>query len=78
MPPPSDFTGVKSFLGAINFYRRFIPQCAHLGKPLTKLTCGKPKKTSFEWGPHQTRAFNLLKERIMSAPILQYPNIEKE
>ena len=35
---PNNITGVKSFLGVINFYRRFIPNCATISEPLIALT----------------------------------------
>ena len=35
---PSDVKGVRSFLGLIGYYRRFIPKYAHQSQPLTMLT----------------------------------------
>ena len=34
LPPPKDITGVKSFLGVINFYRKFIRDCTSQSEPL--------------------------------------------
>ena len=36
------------------------------------------KETPFEWTDKQQRAFDFLKERLMEAPILQYPDFEKQ
>ena len=38
LPPPTDKTGVKSFLGVVNFYQRFIRDCSTLAEPLIFLT----------------------------------------
>ena len=35
---PSDVKGIRSFLGLTGYYRRFIPEYAHLSQPLTMLT----------------------------------------
>lgn len=38
MPRPRNKKQVRSFLGALNYYRKFIPNCAEIMKPLTELT----------------------------------------
>ncbi|GJT26640.1 putative reverse transcriptase domain-containing protein [Tanacetum coccineum] len=58
------------FLGLAGYYRRFIEGFSKIAKPMTKLT---QKKVKFEWGDKQETAFQLLKQKLCSAPILALP-----
>ena len=73
-PIPKSSKQVKSFLGVCNYYRKFIQGYAKLASPLTKLTA---KDIKFSWGPEQADAFQTLKQRLLSAPILVYPDFQK-
>ena len=67
---------IRSFLGMVGFYRRFIPQFAEIALPLTNLTKkGNPNKLVWE-GEHQ-RAFERLRSYMVSTPILRLPDLEK-
>ena len=66
-PRPVDVTGVKSFLGMVNFYRRFIRHCSKISKPLTELT---KSKTKWEWSPKCEIAFTTLKDALSTPPVL--------
>jgi len=70
-PTPSNRKEVQSFLGFTNFYRRFIQGFSHLARPLFNLTW---KDTEWRWGAEEQSAFNSLKERITTAPILALPD----
>nr|GFC73939.1 putative reverse transcriptase domain-containing protein [Tanacetum cinerariifolium] len=61
---------IRQFLGLAGYYRRFIEGFSKIAKPMTKLT---QKKVKFEWGDKQEAAFQLLKQRLCSAPILALP-----
>nr|GFC17673.1 putative reverse transcriptase domain-containing protein [Tanacetum cinerariifolium] len=56
--------------GLAGYYRRFIEGFSKISKPMTKLT---QKKVKFEWGDKQEAAFQLLKQKLCSAPILALP-----
>ncbi|GJZ33852.1 putative reverse transcriptase domain-containing protein [Tanacetum coccineum] len=58
------------FLGLAGYYRRFIEGFSKIAKPMAKLT---QKKVKFEWGDKQEAAFQLLKQKLCSAPILALP-----
>ncbi|GJX56389.1 putative reverse transcriptase domain-containing protein [Tanacetum coccineum] len=58
------------FLGLAGYYRRFIEGFSKIAKPMTKLT---QKKVKFEWGDKQEAVFQLLKQKLCSAPILALP-----
>nr|GEY03991.1 putative reverse transcriptase domain-containing protein [Tanacetum cinerariifolium] len=61
---------IHQFLGLAGYYRRFIEGFSKIAKPMTKLT---QKKVKFEWGDKQETAFQLLKQKLCSAPILALP-----
>lgn len=62
---------VKTFLGLIGYYRRFIPNFSFLTQPLTKLL---RKNAEFIWTSEQQRAFENLKSILTNEPLLQYPD----
>jgi hypothetical protein len=65
-PAPTSRKEVQQFLGFANFYRRFIRDYSHIARPLFDLT----GKAEFKWGEEQEAAFQDLKARITSSPIL--------
>lgn len=73
-PTPTSITEVRSFHGLAGFYRRFVPNFSTLATPLTEVI---KKNVAFKWGEDQDRAFNLLKEKLTSAPLLHLPNFSK-
>ncbi|KAI0991746.1 hypothetical protein K3495_g16441, partial [Podosphaera aphanis] len=64
---PTTVKGVRSFLGFANFYRQFIPNFSEISQPLTDLT---KKDQAFLWLKEHQEAFELLKERFITAPVL--------
>nr|GFA27655.1 putative reverse transcriptase domain-containing protein [Tanacetum cinerariifolium] len=64
---PKSPTEVRQFLGLAGYYRRFIEGFSLIAKPLTKLT---QKNKTYEWGEEEDEAFQLLKDKLCSAPIL--------
>jgi hypothetical protein len=70
-PMSSNKKEVQSFVGFINFYRRFIPGFSHHACALFNLTM---KDIRFIWGLPQEDSFMKLKELITSAPVLILPN----
>lgn len=58
---------VQSFLGLVNYFRRFIRNCSKFSKRLTELT----KKVPFKWSRGHYIALGNLKSAISSAPILR-------
>ncbi|GJX84630.1 putative reverse transcriptase domain-containing protein [Tanacetum coccineum] len=72
---PKSPTEIRQFLGLAGYYRRFIEGFSKIAKPMTKLT---QKKVKFEWGDKQEAAFQLLKQKLCSAPILVLPEGSKD
>ena len=66
--------GVRSFLGHAGFYRRFIKGFSVITKPLCNLLL---KVVPFEFDAECLNAFNVLKEQLVQAPILQSPDWSK-
>ena len=67
---PKTQTEVRSFLGLASYYRRYIKGFSSTAKPLHALT---EKDKPFEWTDECNKAFNDLKEKLMTSPILAYP-----
>ena len=65
---------MKVFLGITAFYRRFIPRYATIAAPLTSVLAGEQK---FQWSTHCQDAFNTLKRKLSTAPILAHPVADK-
>jgi hypothetical protein len=73
-PTPQTITQVRSFLGLAGFYRRFVRDFSTIATPLHELM---KKGVSFHWGPAKDQAFDTLKVRLTSAPLLQLPDFGK-
>jgi hypothetical protein len=71
LPPPVNVKGVRSFLGHAGFYRRFIKDFSKISKPLSNLL---NKDKSFDFDHECLIAFECLKEKLTSAPIITAPN----
>ena len=65
---------VCTFLGLVGYYRKFIRHFAKIAKPLTLLTHQQAK---FECSSTHHNAFLMLKESVIQAPILHYPDPKK-
>jgi hypothetical protein len=64
---PVNTTEIRQFLGLAGYYRRFIEGFSKIAKPLTTLT---QKDKKYEWGKDEEEAFQILKQKLCSAPIL--------
>nr|GEZ35001.1 putative reverse transcriptase domain-containing protein [Tanacetum cinerariifolium] len=67
---PKTPTEIRQFLGLAGYYRRFIEGFLKIATPMTKLT---QKRVKFNWGEKAEAAFQLLKRKLCSAPILALP-----
>ena len=74
-PRPAKVKDVCSFLGFCNFYRPFIRGFAQIAWPLNELT---KKDIEWNWTSRQEEAFNKLKERVTSEPVLAHPELDKQ
>ncbi|KAM9400460.1 uncharacterized protein ACWYII_030383 [Salvelinus alpinus] len=74
-PVPKSRVELQRFLGFANFYRRFIRNFGQVAAPLTALTS---VKSCFKWSGSAQGAFDLLKKRVTSAPILVTPDVTKQ
>ena len=74
MHPPVNLKQARAFLGLVGYYRKFIKNFAKIAKPLTMLT---QMDVKFEWKETHHYAFMKLKDAIIQAPILQYPDTTK-
>ena len=81
-PRPTTLTEVRSFLGFVIYYRRFIPNFSKVAKPLNILlqnleeTFHQKRKFKVNWGPEQQEAFETLQRLCTEAPILAYSDFK--
>ena len=68
---PKTVTQVRSFTAFCNYYRKFVKNFAEVAKPLYRLTS---KEVKFTWEKEHEDEFQLLKTRLLQAPILAFPN----
>jgi len=67
---PTNITEITGFLGLSGYYRRFIKDFLKIASPLTNLL---KKANKFEWTEKCKRAFQELRQRLTTAPILMLP-----
>ena len=82
-PTPRTVYDVRSFLGFVGYYRRFIKNFSRITKPIREVITGlenqskrAAKKTYIEWTDAADVAFENLKTMCVSTPILAYPNYQ--
>jgi hypothetical protein len=71
LPYPRDVRGIRSFLGHAGFYRSFVNDFSKISKTLTYLL---QKDVPFSFNDDCVESFNILKNALISAPIIQPPN----
>lgn len=72
-PQPQNVKELRSFLGMVGYYRKFVPHFGLISKPLTDLL---RKGTLFVWTAATETSFQTLKQALKSAPILAMPNFD--
>ena len=73
-PIPVNRQVLQQFLGFINYYRRFVKDCASISRPLYQLT---ERNRPFKWTDQCQEAFLVLHRALVSAPILAFPDCSK-
>ncbi|GKA51039.1 reverse transcriptase domain-containing protein [Tanacetum coccineum] len=71
LPYPTNVKGVRSSLGHAGFYRKFIKDFSMISKPMTQLLM---KDAKFDFSDDCKKAFNILKEKLTTAPIIISPD----
>lgn len=70
---PSNAHDLKSFMGGINFYRKFVSHFSQLAHPLHQLA----NQAKFLWNPESECHFKRLKIALCFAPVLRLPNMNQ-
>ena len=68
---PKSIFEIRSFLGFAGYYRKFIEDFSRIAAPMTRLT---RKEVKFDWDDRYEEAFQELKRRLTSAPIMIVPD----
>ena len=72
---PQNVTKLCAFLGLVNYYGKFVGQLSSILSPLYKLL---EKKTKWNWGPTQQKAFEVAKQELTSASVLIHFDLQKK
>src|SRR5277367_3903472 len=75
LPPPKSIKQLRTTLGHTGYYRKFIKGYAQITAPMEKKL---KKDTKFEWTPECQESLNILKEKMVTTPILVFPDWSKE
>jgi hypothetical protein len=73
--PPTNKKQVQEFLGLPNYYRKFIKNFSEITLPISNLL---KQNVIFNWDDNCNKAFNILKDKLTSYPILQQPDFTKK
>jgi len=74
-PVPKSVKDVQKFLGLANYYRWFVKDFAKIARPLHEMT---RKENKWSWRERQQKAFEELKERFTTEPVLVTPDLDKK
>ena len=74
-PVPGNTTDLRSFLGLTGYYRRFIKDFAKIAHPLHALL---KKDAEYKWTDQCQLAYEILKEKLITAPVLAFPDLSSE
>jgi transposase InsO family protein len=74
-PVPNNVKELRQFLGLANYYRRFVADYSNVAAPLHKLLT---KENGFHWDSNCQSAFDELKNRLVSPPILAFPDFKEK
>ena len=74
-PKPKSVHDVRSFLGLVSYYRRFVRGFSEMARPLTELT---RVGVEWKWSTSQHQAFKRLKLAFTIAPVLRLPDFERQ
>jgi len=74
-PVPRSVKNMQKFLELVNYYRWFVKDFAKIAKLLHEMT---RKETKWNWGERQQKAFEELKERFTTEPVLVIPDLNRE
>jgi hypothetical protein len=70
-PTTKNINELRSFLGLVSYFRRFIQGHALLVQPMQELL---QKDSSWKWGAEQQRSFETTKEKLLNSPVFALPN----
>ncbi|XP_046553307.1 uncharacterized protein LOC124262803 [Haliotis rubra] len=84
-PTPSTPEDIRKFLGFAGYYRKFVQDFSKIARPLselmpkcaTKKSRSKTSQTAWNWGPAQEEAFQELKNRLSSPPVLGFADFSR-
>ena len=77
-PPPTTVRAIREFTGLTNFFRASVPNYSLISQQLTKLLKKESKWKEGPLPPESLKAFNTLKHKLISPPLLAFPDPDKK
>ena len=74
LPPPTSMKQLRTTLGHIGYYRKFIKGYVQITAPMEKLL---KRDAKYEWNDELQKSLDILKEKMVTAPILVFPDWKK-
>ena len=77
---PETISELRTLLGVVGYFKRYIPNFSKTTSPLYQLLKGQPeksRKTPIEWEKKHQSAINILLNQITNPPLLAYPDFSK-
>ena len=68
-------TAIRTFIGMVSFFRKFIPRLTERIEPIAKLL--QPEYSFDDWGDEQTKAWQNIKDYLISSDFLMIPDSSK-
>lgn len=72
---PENKTELQRLLGMVTYLGKYIPKLSEITQPLRKLL---EKESEWTWTPHQSKAFNEIKDALSSPPVLRFYDVNKD
>jgi hypothetical protein len=73
-PNPTSKTEVRAFMGLAGYYRHFITNCSKIADPINHTL---KKDLPFKWTDEAKKAFDLIKHKLCTAPVLARPSLKR-
>ena len=77
IPTPKTKTQVRSILGLIGYYKKFLPKFSTITAPITDLLLGTKQKGPIGWTPECEAALKKIQEVLSGEPVLLLPDLER-
>ena len=76
-PTPKNSAEIQSFYGLASYHRKFIKDFAKIARPIKQVEAEEKKTGKFNWTKEAQNAFQYLKDKLVTKPVLAHPDFSK-